>query len=91
MSINQGYLLRALVRLYIMISYLKKLKYLFQGKYISVEIIRLKKKWFGNNYGGFFINQEGLNKSSVVYSIGIGEDISFDLEIIEKYNKKILQ
>lgn len=89
MSINQGHILRALVRLYIMISYLKKLKYFFQGKYISVKIIKLKKKWFGNNYGGFFINQDGLNESSVVYSIGIGEDISFDLELMGRFNCKI--
>ena len=32
---------------------------------------------------------DSLCDNSIVYSIGIGEEVSFDLEIIEKYNCKI--
>ncbi|WP_054512715.1 FkbM family methyltransferase [Chryseobacterium sp. ERMR1:04] len=48
--------------------------------------VSLKKKWFGNDYGGFLVATEFLNKDSIVYSFGVGEDISFDTEIIDKYN-----
>lgn len=38
----------------------------------------------GNDYGGWAVNPELLTKDSVVYSFGIGEDISFDLALIER-------
>lgn len=44
---------------------------------------RCKKIWYGNGYGGFYVNPDLLNSSSIVYSIGIGEDISFDLDVIK--------
>ena len=35
----------------------------------------------GTNYGGWYINNNiELNEDSIVYSAGIGEDISFDLK-----------
>lgn len=37
----------------------------------------------GTEYGGWWLNPEGLSAASVVYSFGIGEDISFDRELIE--------
>ena len=46
----------------------------------------MKKKWFGNVYGGFYIHSKGLDKNSIVYSVGIGEDISFDLDIIQTFS-----
>jgi len=42
-------------------------------------------KWYGNNYGGFFINPSLLNSGSIVYSFGIGKDISFDKTCIKKH------
>ena len=41
--------------------------------------------WYGSKHGGFFIIPELLNSNSVVYSFGIGEDISFDTEIINRH------
>jgi len=38
--------------------------------------------WYGNKYGGFYLCPELLNNNSIVYSFGIGEDISFDKHII---------
>lgn len=43
----------------------------------------------GNEYGGWNIIKDSINKDSIVYSIGIGEDISFDISLMEKYNCKI--
>jgi FkbM family methyltransferase len=36
----------------------------------------------GNDYGGWTVNPDLLGPGSIVYSFGIGEDISFDLAMI---------
>lgn len=43
----------------------------------------------GNEYGGWTICPDGVTKNSIVYSFGIGEDISFDLSLIEKYDCQV--
>jgi FkbM family methyltransferase len=48
-------------------------------------LIKCNYKWFGSEYGGFFVCPDLLDNRSVVYSFGIGEDISFDSSIIEKF------
>ena len=72
-----------------MIKTLKKIKYFFEGKYISVNINKISKQWFGNQYGGFYLAQNSIDKSSIFYSIGIGEDISFDEGIMDRYGCKV--
>lgn len=47
--------------------------------------ITIPHTWYGNDYGGFYIYEEMLNKDSIVYSFGIGEDISFDEAVIKKF------
>ena len=47
--------------------------------------VKIKSKWLGNEYGGFYVSPEFLNEKSVVYSFGIGEDISFDKELLSLY------
>ena len=45
----------------------------------------------GTNYGGWTIPKDiNLNKDSIIYSGGVGEDISFDLLLSDKYNCNIL-
>lgn len=44
----------------------------------------------GSDYGGWTLASDALGKNSVVYSIGIGEDISFDLALIKKYGCSVL-
>lgn len=39
----------------------------------------------GSDYGGWVIAADTLNRSSIVYSGGVGEDITFDLELIKAY------
>ncbi|MCD4773118.1 MAG: FkbM family methyltransferase [Bacteroidales bacterium] len=82
------------------IKALKKIKAKIE-KIISKIILRLTRdvhhlkkgikcnyEWHGNDYGGFYICPDLLNKNSIVYSFGIGEDISFDESIIKKYGCK---
>ncbi len=38
------------------------------------------------NQGGWWFCPQGLNRDSIVYSLGVGEDIEFDLAIIERYD-----
>lgn len=39
----------------------------------------------GSEYGGYWVCPDGLGSDSVVYSFGIGEDMSFDLAMIERF------
>ena len=68
---------------------IQKLKYFLLGHFIFKAQIIIEKNWLGNSYGGFYINTNGLNENSIIYSVGIGEDISFDLDIISKFNCKV--
>jgi len=51
--------------------------------------IKCKSVWLGSWYGGFYINPKLVNEKSTVYSFGIGEDISFDIALINRYNCKV--
>ena len=68
---------------------IKKIKYFLIGHYILTPQIKLAKKWFGGKYGCFYVYPSNLNENSIIYSVGIGEDISFDLDIISKFNCKV--
>jgi FkbM family methyltransferase len=48
--------------------------------------INCSSDWYGTLDGGFYINPGLLNNKSIVYSFGIGENISFDTDIINKHN-----
>lgn len=50
-----------------------------------VDTKREKDTW-GTNYGSHTILRNSLDRRSVVYSFGIGEDASFDLAIIENFD-----
>lgn len=47
--------------------------------------VRCKHAWYGNTYGGFYACPDFLNSNSIIYSFGIGEDISFDTAIINNH------
>ena len=52
--------------------------------------IELETHYLGNSYGGFSIAPKYLkSKDAVLYSIGIGEDISFDLDFLRTYSGNV--
>lgn len=68
-------------------SKIKKTIHLLSGRFNHLKTgIKVNKKWYGNKYGGFFVSPESLNEKSVIYSFGIGEDISFDEAMIKNHN-----
>lgn len=68
---------------------IKQLSYYYKilrGKEIWIKPqIKRKNNWIGSKYGGFYICPELLKESSIVYSFGVGEDISFDIELINQF------
>ncbi len=49
-----------------------------------------RKEWMGNDYGGFYLcTNLPLSRSSIVYSFGVGEDVSFDVAVNGRYGCKI--
>lgn len=51
--------------------------------------IQIPTERFGSEYGGWTVWPKALDSSSVVYSFGVGEDISFDLGIISRFGCKV--
>lgn len=43
----------------------------------------------GSGYGGYYVDPSTLGRDAVVYSLGVGEDISFDLAVIEQYGAAV--
>jgi len=39
----------------------------------------------GSDYGGYHIVLTGISKSTIIYSLGVGEDASFDIALIERF------
>jgi len=67
-------------------SKLKKTLMVLSGRFDHLRTeTKLAKRWYGNEYGGFFVYPDSLNEKSVVYSFGIGEDVSFDTDIIKHH------
>src|SRR6266571_6042263 len=46
---------------------------------------RRKLQLFGSEYGGYFLDPSEMGPEAIVYSLGVGEDISFDLALIHQY------
>lgn len=72
---------------------LKRLEYWIKARigkiaFIDVEEKRTK-EWYGNGYGGFYVDPSLVPENAIVYSFGIGEDISFDKAIIAKHGAKV--
>jgi len=67
-----------------------RLKYkvkLLLGQHPKLTIdLQAKTERHGSDYGGWNLLKDSLSHNSIVYSAGIGTDISFDQSIIQKYN-----
>src|SRR5699024_2962881 len=47
------------------------------------------KRWYANSYGGFYIHPGLLHEDSIIYSFGIGKDISFDKRMMKNHQCQI--
>ena len=56
--------------------------------YISVQA-HCAKAHFGNEHADWCVCPAGLSEESVVYSFGVGTDISFDLELIRRFGMRV--
>ncbi|MGB2593194.1 MAG: FkbM family methyltransferase [Candidatus Acidiferrum sp.] len=54
----------------------------------SVQLQRGTER-FGSDYGGYCLDPSLVRRDSIVYSVGIGEDISFDLSLIARFGVNI--
>jgi len=74
-----------------MIKKVKKLKRVMVGKdFYMNPTINLECKKYGSDYGGWYIATEfDKQKALIIFSFGLGEDISFDLEMIKNFNCKV--
>lgn len=54
-----------------------------------VKEVNINYKWYGNKYGGFYVQPNFLNSNSIIYSFGIGEDISFDRMLIDEHKCQV--
>jgi FkbM family methyltransferase len=44
----------------------------------------------GSDYGGWTVCPEGLSSQSLVYSVGLGSDITFDRALIDRYGLQVV-
>ena len=60
------------------------------GKEIPRRVdVRIPTQRFGSTYGGWNVFTDHLNSDSVVYSVGVGQDVSFDNAIIKRFGLTI--
>lgn len=50
---------------------------------------RMGREFHGSDYGGKWLVENSLTENSVVYSFGVGEDVSFDLSVIDRYGSQV--
>lgn len=47
--------------------------------------VQVRRERLGSAYGGWWLRSDWLTHASVVYSAGVGTDISFDVAVIERF------
>jgi FkbM family methyltransferase len=79
--------MKSLVKIY---RYIKFLFNVLVGNDIFIRNdINISRSLHGNMYASFIVSPQYLDSNSIVYSFGVGTDISFDLDVIGKYNCNI--
>lgn len=53
--------------------------------------INISTETHGRGYGGWVVSKNSLSKESKIFAVGIGNDIDFDLSIIQKYDAIIYE
>jgi FkbM family methyltransferase len=51
--------------------------------------VRLKYRFLGSSYGGWGVPEDYLGPDSIVYTVGVGEDISFDLAVSASFDCQV--
>lgn len=51
--------------------------------------VRRKRTNYGNRFADWTFCPDQIDENSVIYSFGVGEDVSFDLELIKHYKLKV--
>src|SRR5262249_36056412 len=51
--------------------------------------VRARREFHGSRKGGWTVCPDGLSPESVVYSCGIGTDISFDISLCKRYGVQV--
>lgn len=46
-------------------------------------------EWHGSSYGGWVVCGSQIEKGGRIYSLGVGEDVSFDISVLERYPVEI--
>ena len=70
-----------------MYSALRKYLHAYPQWRFAPPRVRLNRRMerLGSDYGGYSLDVSMVRRDSVVYSLGIGEDISFDLSLIDRF------
>lgn len=58
-------------------------------KFCNLNQIELPIKYFGTSYGGWYISEKHLSNNLTILSAGVGEDISFDIEILNNFKSRV--
>ncbi len=59
------------------------------GRILHAPDIDVPRETIGTSYGSHTVLRDGLDARSIIYSFGIGEDVSFDLGLIERYGCRV--
>lgn len=51
--------------------------------------VTVRTRHHGSDYGGWTLCPERLDSNSIVYSFGVGDDITFDLAVIDAYQAQV--
>jgi len=71
--------------------FLRKLKHqLLPRKEFKIKAKNTNLEWLGSQNGGFYIHTQALQSDDIVLSFGVGTDVSFDLQLIEKTKCKVI-
>ena len=64
-------------------------KVLLGRDFYQFRQVKRPQQSLGNPYADWTFCTDGLDKDSLIYSFGVGEDISFDLELIQRYKLQV--
>ena len=69
---------------------LRRLKNVAAGRVLFQRVqVDCPTRSLGSDYGGWSVATTGLGPESVVYSFGVGEDISFDIALIKAFGMRV--